>query len=352
MAKNKNWVSYKELKAKVTIEQILRRYGLWDTLKPSGQSLVGCCPIHHGTNPRQFTVNPDKNIFNCFGDCQKGGNILDLVAGLEGCEIKDAALKIKDWFLVGGVDHSKPTRREAEKKPARGGLSDTDLASPAGKLVREEEEGSAPVSEAELVENKPLTFRLKTVPEHQFFAERRISPDTIEHFGLGFCSKGMMAGRIAIPINNERGELVAYCGRAVTAEDAELMKYKFPPDFKKAAVVYNLDQQADGVKTLIVVESFLSVYRLYQAGFEAVVTCLGSSLSEQQADLILDRLEPTGQVLLMLDADEAGRKGTEHAMSLLSRRLFVKELDISSLAKKPHLAREEELASFLAHYFQ
>lgn len=343
MKKNNNWVSYKRLKESVTIEQILRRYGLWDTLKPAGKSIVGCCPIHHGTNPRQFTVNPEKNIFNCFGDCQKGGNILDLVAGLEGCEIKEAALKIKNWFLPAGMDHSEPTGRVADSAPFQ--QKDTQL-------VREENDGSdSPVSETEAVENKPLTFRLRTVPDHPFFVERRISPETVAHFGLGFCNKGMMADRIVIPINNEAGELVAYGGRAVTAEMAALEKYKLPPGLNKMALVYNLDRQADGVKTLVVVESFLSVFRLYQAGFEQVVTCLGSNMSERQADLLSAKLGPAGQVLFLLDADEAGQKGTAKGVEILAGKLFVKALDIAGLAKKPHLASEKELRDFLNPYF-
>jgi len=343
MKERKNWVSYKKLKASVTIEQILRRYGLWDTLKPVGKNMTGCCPIHHGTNPRQFTVNPEKNIFNCFGDCQKGGNILDLVAGLEGCDIKEAALMIKSWFLPSGVADSKAKDREAKDAPFQ--QKDTQL-------VREKNEVSdLPESEGEPVENKPLSFRLRTVPDHPFFAERRISPETVAHFGLGFCNKGMMADRIVIPINNEAGELVAYGGRAVTAEMAALEKYKLPPGLNKMALVYNLDRQADGVKTLVVVESFLSVFRLYQAGFEQVVTCLGSSMSERQADLLSAKLGPAGQVLFLLDADEAGRKGAANAMALLSQRLFVKDLDISALAKKPHLASEDELKKFLEPYF-
>jgi hypothetical protein len=54
----------------------------------------------------------------------------------------------------------------------------------------------------------------------------------------------------------------------------------------------------------------------------------------------------------MLDADEAGRKATENSLAILSRRLFVKDLDISPLAKKPHRASEEDLKSFLAPYFR
>ena len=73
-----NWVDFKEIKANISLKMVLDRYGI--ELKPGGQNLVGCCPIHKGSNPRQFSVNPEKNIWHCFGNCKEGGNVLDFVA--------------------------------------------------------------------------------------------------------------------------------------------------------------------------------------------------------------------------------------------------------------------------------
>ena len=75
-----NWIDFKELKQSVTMEMVLKDYGLWDKLKKSGNNLVGCCPIHKGSNPRQFSVDPVKSIYNCFGNCKSGGNVLDFVS--------------------------------------------------------------------------------------------------------------------------------------------------------------------------------------------------------------------------------------------------------------------------------
>ena len=106
MAKGKNWVDYKEIKSKITMRMVLDRYGITDKLKQSGQNLAGYCPIHKGTNnPRQFSVNPEINIFNCFGDCQSGGNVLDFVAKMEDINIRQAALLLKKWFLSEGTRH-------------------------------------------------------------------------------------------------------------------------------------------------------------------------------------------------------------------------------------------------------
>ena len=68
-----NWIDFKELKQSVTMEMVLKDYGLWDKLKKSGNNLAGCCPIHKGSNPRQFSVDPVKSIYNCFGNCKSPG---------------------------------------------------------------------------------------------------------------------------------------------------------------------------------------------------------------------------------------------------------------------------------------
>ncbi|MHC4458633.1 MAG: hypothetical protein ACYS0I_16405 [Planctomycetota bacterium] len=88
------------------------------------------------------------------------------------------------------------------------------------------------------LDNKPLKFELKSLEkEHEFFKERRIQQATVKHFGLCFCTKGMTKCRIAIPIHNHLGQLVAYCGRAVTEEQIKEEKYKQPLGFYKSAVV-------------------------------------------------------------------------------------------------------------------
>lgn len=337
MAKAKNWVEYKEIKERVSLETVLERYGV--KLKKSGKNWVSCCPIHGGSNPRQFSVNLEKNIFNCFGNCSTGGNVIDFVAlkefgDKEPESIRKAALMLKDWYLgdsAAPTPASKPKKRKNTKKKK--------------KLVRKEKEkadddggggGGAP----ERV-NVPLTWELKSIdddPEHAFFKNRKISEDTIDFFGLGLCTAGKtINGRIAIPIHNERGELLAYAGRAVSEAQLAKAKYKLPGNFVKSEVVYNLQNQVKGKNRLILVESFISVWKAHQYGFKPVVALMGSSMSEAQERLILDFLDPSGRVVLMFDADESGRKCTEECLARLSPHVFVKALDISAYAKKPHL---------------
>src|SRR5690349_9153350 len=174
-----NWVDFKAIKAAVGIEQVLDRYGA--KLKRTGKELRGRCPIHQGDGTNSFHVNTDKNAFHCFS-CQAKGNVLDFVAAMEKCSVRDAALRLQNWFQINKTGEPATT---AEKPPTG--------SQPA---MEETGERGEP--------NKPLGFRLKGIDHcHPYLAQRGIDPETAEYFGVGFFSgKGSMRGRIVIPIEN------------------------------------------------------------------------------------------------------------------------------------------------------
>src|SRR5581483_314840 len=168
-------------------------------LKRTGRELRGKCPIHQGEGQDSFHANTDKNALHCFS-CQAKGNVLDLVAAMEKCSIREAALKIQSWYSIA--------------EAAAGARSE-----PAGEVTADRGEP-----------NKSLGFRLKGIDHsHPYLAQRGIDAETAEYFGVGFFSgRGSMTGRIVIPIENETGELVAYTGRVI---DNSEPKYKLPPGF-------------------------------------------------------------------------------------------------------------------------
>jgi DNA primase len=114
--------------------------------------------------------------------------------------------------------------------------------------------------------NPPLKVALKSLdPNHAYLQERGFAPETIAAFGVGMCTgKGIMASRIAIPIHNEPGELVAYAGRWPGELPEGEGKYKLPMGFHKSLVVYNLHRAREHAKDagLIVVEGFFDAMRL------------------------------------------------------------------------------------------
>lgn len=115
----REWVDFKAVKDAVNIQMVLDHYGIKGLTK-SGDELRGACPIHKGSpRSKNFTVNIRKNAFNCFSkDCKARGNVLDFVAAMEHCDIRDAALKVAEWFKIGETPLQSPNENEERDEPA------------------------------------------------------------------------------------------------------------------------------------------------------------------------------------------------------------------------------------------
>jgi DNA primase len=100
MEMTKAWVDFNLIKAAVTMEMLIVQYGITG-LARNGEEMRGVCPIHEGKSKREFAVNLVKNTFCCFAPvCKARGNVLDFTARMERCTVKDAALKLDEWFEV------------------------------------------------------------------------------------------------------------------------------------------------------------------------------------------------------------------------------------------------------------
>jgi DNA primase len=137
-----------------------------------------------------------------------------------------------------------------------------------------------------------------------------------------------MQNRVVIPIHNEQGELIAYAGRWPGDDmPAQAGKYTFPPNFRKSLILFNLHRAREhATEGLIVVEGFFTIFEFWQRGRKNVVALMGSSMSAEQERLIVETVGPKGRVLLALDNDEAGRKGSADALSRLTSQVFVRAM--------------------------
>jgi DNA primase len=317
------FVDFKAVKAAITMEQVLQHYGLLEKFKRGTDSLNGPCPIHKGSNPTQFRVSISKNIWNCFSECKHGGNVLDFIAEMEKCSIHAAALKAIEWFNLDPeamVANSDKGESGDAKSPAPAPKAVAKPASPPKPAPAPAPESSAP--------NTPLKFRLdKLERNHPYLLEQRgLTPETIADFGIGFCSKGMMADRIAIPIHNVKGEVVAYAGRFIGAPPEGAPKYKLPPGFRKSQELFNIDgavKEPDEMP-LVIVEGFFDAMKLHQHGCRKVVALMGSTLSAAQEELIRQHTSSQSHVIVMLDENEAGQAGREDIACRLSKFCFVR----------------------------
>jgi 5S rRNA maturation endonuclease (ribonuclease M5) len=294
------WVDFKQLKADVAIEQVVAHYGV-HLRRISATELRGHCPLPTHTSSRSrdsFAVNIARNVWSCRSlSCMQarggrpGGNILDLVARMEGCSIRDAALRLQDW----------------------------SGAAP-GRFIVPRESRPDPIA----AENPPLRFALQYVDAtHPYLASRGVTSHTVRTFGLGlYRGKGLLRGRIVIPIHNESGDLIAYAGRAI---DGQEPRYRFPAGFRKSLTLFNLHRAiATNIRRVVVVEGFFDAIAVHEAGYP-VVGLMGSTLSKHQADLLTAYFD---RAVLMLDGDEAGRHGAMSIAQTLGARMSVSAISL------------------------
>ena len=337
-----SFVDFKAVKAAITMEQVLEHYGLLDRFKKSGDNLSGSCPIHKGSNPTQFRVSISKNIWNCFSDCKHGGNVLDFIARMEKVSIHAAALKAIEWFSLApeAMSAEKPQEGDHSDQAPKGG--DDAPPKPAAQKPAAVLEKGTP--------NPPLKFRLdKLEREHAYLTERGLTLETVISFGVGFCGKGMMAGRIAIPIHNEEGNVVAYAGRWPGEPPGDTPKYKLPPGFRKSLELFNIDRavKEPGDKPLIIVEGFFDCMKLHQHGCQRVVALMGSTMSAAQEELLRKHTNSQSRVIVMLDEDEAGQAGREDIAVRLAKFRFVKVHVFDKPDSQPEHLSAELLHSLL-----
>jgi DNA primase len=237
-----------------------------------------------------------------------GGNILDLVALLEGCSIREAALRLQDrecgWCAMNG--------REQQ------------LAS----------KGSSASSGPDRL--PPLVFILP-LRWHTYLEQRAIQRSTAAWFGIGYyAGSGFLRHRIVFPIHDSGGQLVAYAGRSI--DDSE-PRYLFPPGFRKSQLVFNL-HRAVGCPAgcAVVVEGFFDCLRVHQAGYHNVVALMGVSLSELQEQTLLQRFR---HLVLMLDGDETGRRASQQLAARLLGKVSLSVAAVPSGSQPDQLSSEE-----------
>jgi len=307
----KDWVDFRVIKQAVSMEMVLDHYNI-NWLRKTRDELRGHCPIHRGEGERTFHVNLPKGAFNCFS-CHARGNVLDLVAAMEQCSVRDAALKLQAWFAVGESQQQETTAKEVEP--------DED-SNPAGPI------------------NPILPFELRVDPGHAYGVDRGVSRETLEYFEAGMCvSKGTFAGRFVIPLHNAGGQLVGYAGRSI--DDAE-PKYLFPSaekGFYKRYLLFNLHRVLESsppTYPVVVLEGFFGCFKVTQAGYSAI-SLLGSSLSGEQGEIICSHFK---KVVLLFDGDDAGRAATDNCLGRLGRRLWVTAISLPDKVQPDQLSTE------------
>ncbi len=312
-----------ELRQRNDIESVISSYV---NLKRRGSNLVGLCPFHNEKTP-SFTVYPSSNSYYCFG-CGAGGDPITFIRSVENLDYVDAVKFLADRCGMrmpeSGYDDSMQKLRmkvyEINRAAAR--FFHEQLKTEGGKV------GLGYLKDRELSSATIKHFGLGYAPDSWDSLYRHLrslgySDDLI--FASDLISKRKSGNgyydrfrhRVMYPIIDLRGNVIAFGGRRLT-DDKTVAKYinsSDTPVYKKSSVLYALNYAKNSKnKGIILAEGYMDVIALHQAGFDNAVAACGTAFTLDQARL-LSRY--TDEIIVTLDADEAGQKATNKTIEIL-----------------------------------
>lgn len=306
-------------------------------LKLKGREYLGLCPFHADHNP-SMSVSPTKQIFKCWS-CGEGGDVIKFVQKFHKLEFR-AALELLAERAGIAFDRNESPRNVADRDALRKVMEwavkwfERNLASDAGRGARDyaERRGIRP----ETIQDFNLGFAPEAWDGLISAAERvRVPAEQLLASGLvGDSTRGKrydrFRNRLIFPIRDALGRPVALGGRALGDDPAKYLNSPETPLFSKSRVLYAFDKARDAIaaeKAAIVVEGYMDVVMLHQAGIRNVVAALGTALTDQHVKL----LRPiTQDVYLCFDSDEAGMRAADRALeTALKHRLNVRVVLLS-----------------------
>lgn len=321
-----------EIKSRIDIADLVSEAGV--KLRHAGKNYTGFCPFHDNKHTPAFVVWPESGTWRCFGQCNEGGDIFKFVMKRENLDFKEALNKLA---ARAGIDVPEYIKPDSDKKEAYDHLR---------KLL----EDALIFYRSHLLANKELLNYLRTA--------RGLTGASIETFGLGYAPRawdsalthftqrgysekdlseaGLVSEResggyydrfrhrIMIPIRDENGRMAGFGARIVDPNDVpKFLNSPETPLFSKGRLLYGLDRARKPIRIAdqaVIVEGYLDVIALHQAGYENVVSPMGTALTEDQLRL-LKRF--TRKIVLALDPDTAGQnavlRGLDAARQAMDR---------------------------------
>jgi DNA primase len=327
--------SIDDIKSRIDILDLAAEAGV--KLRRSGRNYTGFCPFHENKRTPAFVVWPESGTWRCFGQCNEGGDIFKFVMKKENIDFREALHRLAERAGV-TLEAFTPEKQEQieENDRLRAMLEEAVnfyrnalLNSPAGKPALE-----YLLHKRKLTDRTIETFGLGYAPvgSHavlEYFKSKRYSDQELIDSGLASQREDgslfdRFRNRLMIPIRNAEGKMAGFGARILDPDDQpKFLNSPQTPVFDKGRLLYGLDRARKPIRAadqVVIVEGYLDVIALHQAGFENVVSPMGTALTEDQLRL-LKRF--TRRIVLALDPDTAGQKavlrGLEAARSSLDR---------------------------------
>ncbi len=312
-----------EIRGRADIVGLVGRYV---ELKQAGRNWRGLCPFHSEKTP-SFNVNPDRQMFHCFG-CQEGGDVIAFLMKHSGLSFPESARSLASelgieipeerdageagltarLFEANEIAHTlyREALREADGKIARDYLLSRGFD---GQLADQFGIGYAPARW------DAVATRLR---------ERRIAAETGVKAGLLLDRKSgsghydRLRGRLIFPIHDVRGRVIGFGGRALEADqDPKYLNTPETPIFQKRHGFYGFPDALESIRRagrIVICEGYFDRIAFARAGIgEALATC-GTALSAEHGEQLRRR---TREIVLVFDGDRAGQAATEKALSVL-----------------------------------
>ncbi|SCZ77144.1 DNA primase [Acidaminobacter hydrogenoformans] len=309
---------------RVDIVDLIGRYV---QLKQTGRNHKGLCPFHNEKTP-SFIVSEDKQLYHCFG-CGAGGNAIGFYMAIESLDFIDAVEALAERY---GLDLDRYRTQNSVQEQETASLKKTlyqinrEAAVFYLKKLKEDPVAQAYLKRRGIDALTARRFGLGFAPDAwqpltDHFDPRQI-PDLLKvglvdqrKNGNGYYDK--FRNRLIFPIQDQRQNIIGFGGRAI---GDEMPKYLNSPEsviFSKGTAFYGILQAKEALsklRSVIIVEGYMDVIMLHQAGISNVVATLGTAMTEAHAR-VLDRY--VDEVTLCFDGDEAGRKAALRGVSLL-----------------------------------
>jgi DNA primase len=275
-------------------------------LKPNKHELLGLCPFHTEDTP-SFYVNPSKQLFYCFG-CQQGGNVINFRSKITGLTLKDALEALaKDYHI------------NLKSQPQIKGYRDVldSAVSYYKSMLQRSDIAKQYLKERHLTEEIIQLFEVGFAPKAWNNLKGLDNFPLKDALDIGLVLQGdkgsydRFRNRIMFPIRSHQGQLVGFGGRTLGDEKPKYINSSDSHVYHKSEVLYGLYQALQqSEKHLIVVEGYMDVISLYQAGFKGAVAALGTAFTVEQFQLLSKYAE---KVTFCFDGDLAGHNAAKKA---------------------------------------
>lgn len=303
-----------EIKERIDIVDLVGHYV---TLKKAGANFKGVCPFHHEKTP-SFMVNPERQIFKCFG-CNKGGDILTFIQEIETVEFGDALKMLADRAGITLQPRTKPKAGEAPSEKSRYYAINSLAAQVFHKLLTDHpigEEARQYLKRRGITQTTIDQWRIGYAPRKKVLTELLIKRGFTQTEIQAAGKPDMYYDRIMFPIMDVMGNVVGFTGRILGQGEPKYLNTPETPIFRKSKILFGLEQAKQVIKQsgkVIMTEGQMDVISASQAGTPNVVATSGTALTQDHLR-ILARYGV--DIIFAFDTDGAGVTATKRAIDM------------------------------------